>query len=98
MMNVHQLDRRILLDHLRAVEEKYPLHFLGLLPRGTAAHVLEEDAFDLLAEKRDGLSLLGLAKAEVELSERIGHPVGIVLVSGLKGDYGDRVKASVRPF
>lgn len=49
-MNVHQLDRRILLDHLRAVEEKFSLHFLGLLPRGTAAHVLEEDAFDLLAE------------------------------------------------
>ncbi|MGZ8308914.1 MAG: hypothetical protein ACXWU0_03695 [Rhodoplanes sp.] len=91
-MNVHQLDRRILLDHLRAVEEKFPLHFLGLLPRGTV------EAFDLLAEKRDGLSLLGLAKAEVELSERIGHPVGIVLVSGLRGDYGDRVKASVRPF
>ena len=80
------------------MEDRFPLHFVGLLERGSAPHVFGEDAIDLLAEKRDGLSLLGLAKAEVELSERIGHPVGIVLVSGLKGDYGDRVKASVRPF
>lgn len=97
-MNVHQIDRRILLTHLHAVEEKFPLHFLGLLPRGTAAHVFDDDAIDLLAEKREGLSLLGLSGAEIDLAKRLGRPVGIVLVSGLRGDYGERVKASARPL
>jgi hypothetical protein len=69
-----------------------------MLPRGTAAHVAEDDAIDLLAEKRDGLSLLGLCEAEVALAVRIGRPVGIVLVSGLKGSDGERVRASARPL
>jgi hypothetical protein len=86
------------MDHLQAVEEKFPLHFVGLLPRGAAAHVPEEDAIDLLAEKRSGLSLLGLAGAEIELGKRLGRPVGIVLVSGLRGEEGQRVKASARPL
>ena len=38
-MNVHQIDRRILLTHLHATEEKFPLRFVGLLPRGSAPHV-----------------------------------------------------------
>jgi predicted nucleotidyltransferase len=97
-MNVHQVDRKKFLDHLRAVEEKFPLHFVGQLPRGTAAHVSEDDAIDLLAERREGLSLLSLAGAEIELGERLGRPVGIVLVGGLRGDYGERVKSSARPL
>ena len=97
-MNVQQIDRTNFLAHLRAVEEKFPIHFIGMLPRGTAAHVREEDAVELLAEKREGLSLLSLAGAEIDLAERIGRPVGIVLVSGLKGAYGERVKASARPL
>ena len=97
-MNIQQIDRKKFLDHLHAVEEKFPLHFVGLLPRGTAAHVFESDAIDLLAERREGLSLLSLAGAEIELGERLGRPVGIVLVGGLRGDYGERVKSSVRPL
>lgn len=97
-MNVQQIDRKRFLDYLQAVEERFPLHFVGLLPRGTAAHVVEEDAIDLLAEKRSGLSLLSLAGAEMELGRRLGRPVGIVLVSGLRGEEGQRVKASARPL
>jgi predicted nucleotidyltransferase len=97
-MNIQQIDRQRFLDHLHAVEAKFPLHFVGTLPRGTAAHVFEDDAIDLLAEMREGLSLLSLAGAEVELSDRLGRPVGIVLVGGLRGDYGERVKASARPL
>jgi hypothetical protein len=97
-MNVQQIDRGKFLAHLHAVEEKFPLRFIGMLPRGTAAHVREDDAIDLLAEKREGLSLLSLAGAEIDLAERIGRPVGIVLVSGLKGADGERVKASSRPL
>jgi hypothetical protein len=98
IMNVQRIDRKRFLDHLQAVEERFPLHFVGLLPRGTAAHVREEDAIDLLAEKRSGLSLLGLTGAETELGRRLGRPVGIVLVSGLRGEEGQRVKASARPL
>src|SRR5438552_12463992 len=50
-MNVHQIDRKKLLGELHAVEEKFPLRFLGLLPRGTAVHVAGDDAVGLLAEK-----------------------------------------------
>jgi hypothetical protein len=97
-MNVQQIDRSRFLAHLNAIEEEFPLHFIGMLPRGTAAHVFEDDAIDLLAEKREGLSLLGLCEAEVALAARVGRPVGIVLVSGLKGADAERVKASVRPL
>jgi hypothetical protein len=45
--------------------------------------VFESDAVDFLAEKKPGLSLLGLCEAEGDLSNRLGRPVGIVLISGL---------------
>jgi predicted nucleotidyltransferase len=97
-MNVQQTDRKRFLSHLHAVEDKFPLRFLGVLPRGTAAHVSEENAVDLLAERREGLSLLSLVGAEIDLAERLGRPVGIVLVGGLRGDEGERVKASAHPL
>ena len=97
-MNIHQIDRRILLTHLHAVEEKFPLRFVGLLERGSAPHVFGDDAVDLLAEKREGLSLLGLASAEVELSDRLGRPVGIVLRSELHGNDEKRVLAGLKPL
>jgi predicted nucleotidyltransferase len=97
-MNARQIDREMLLKQLHSVEAMFPLHFVGTLPRGTAAHVFADNAIDLLAETGEGLSLLGLTKAESELSKRLGCPVGIVLVGGLRGDYGERVKASARPL
>jgi predicted nucleotidyltransferase len=84
-MNVPVVHRTILKRHVAAVEAKHPIKLLGLLPRGSAAHVFDEDALDFLAEKRPGLDLLGLCEAEVDLSDLLGRPVGIVLVSGLTG-------------
>jgi hypothetical protein len=95
-MNVHQIDRRILLTHLHAVEEKFPLRFVGLLEPGSAPHISGDDAVNLLAEKREGLSLLGLSSAEVELSRRLGRPVGIVLRSELHGGDEERVLAGLK--
>jgi hypothetical protein len=97
-MNVHQIDRRKLLDHLHAVEAKFPLHFLGLLPRGSAVHVFGDNALDLLAEKRPGLSLIALTGAEIDLSQRLNRPVGIVLKSELKGREEQEVLAEARPL
>jgi hypothetical protein len=79
------INRAILRTHVAAVEAQHPIKILGLLPRGSVGHVFEDDALDLLAEKKPGLSLLGLCGAEVDLSDRLGRPVGIVLVSGLRG-------------
>ena len=45
----------------------------------------ETVTLDFLAEKRPGLDLLGLSQAQLDLKELLGRPVGIVLVSGLKG-------------
>ena len=84
-MNVPDVNRSILRMHIAAIEAKHPLKILGLLPRGSAAHIFDDNALDFLAEKRPGLDLLGLAEAQIDLSDLLGRPVGIVLVSGLKG-------------
>jgi len=97
-MNVHEIDRRILLTHLHAVEEKFPLRFVGLLERGSAPHVFGDGAVSFLAEKRNDLSLLGVAGAEVELSDRLGRPVGIILRSELHGEDAKRVLAGLKPL
>jgi hypothetical protein len=97
-MTIHQIDRRTLLAHLRAVEEKFPLRFLGILPRGAAVHVFGDEAVDLLAEKRPGLSLTGLTGAEFDLSRRLDRPVGIVLRSELRGREEEEVLAAARPL
>jgi predicted nucleotidyltransferase len=97
-MNIQQVDRKKLLDHLRAVEKKFPVHFIGLLPRGTAAHIFEDDAIDLLAEKLPGLSLTSLTGAEIDLSQRLKRPVGIVLKSELRGREEQEVLAQTQPL
>ncbi len=83
-MDAPVINRPILRMHVAAVEAKYPIKFIGLLPRGSVGHVFDDNALDFLAEKRSGLSFLGLSGAETDLSERLGRPVGIVLVSGLR--------------
>jgi predicted nucleotidyltransferase len=97
-MNIQRSDRSKFLDHLRAVEGRFPLHFVGLLPRGTAAHVFEDDAIDLLAEKLPGLSLTSLTGAEINLSKRLRRPVGIVLKSELRGREEKEVLSKVEPL
>jgi hypothetical protein len=97
-MNVHQIDRQKLRRHLREIEGKYPLSFVGLLARGSAPHVFGNDAFDFLAEKRHGLSLLSLTGAELDLADLLGHPVGIVLRSELHGNDETRVLATLQPL
>jgi hypothetical protein len=84
-MNAPDINRAILRMHIAAVEAKHPIKILGLLPRGSVGHVFNENALEFLAEKKPGLNLLGLAKAEVDLADLVGRPVGIVLRSGLKG-------------
>ena len=97
-MNIQNIDRRILLTHLHSVEEKFPLRFVGLLEPGSATHVFGENAINLLAEKREGLSLLGVAGAEADLSDRLGRPVGIILRSELHGNDKIRVLAGLKPI
>jgi hypothetical protein len=96
-MNAPDINRSILRMHIAAIEAKYPIRILGLLPRGSAGHVFDENALDFLAEKRPGLDLLGLSEAEVELSDLLGRPVGIVLVSGLKGREAEEFPRLVEP-
>jgi hypothetical protein len=97
-MNVPVLHRPTLRRHIDTIEAKHPLRILGLLPRGSAAHVFEDSALDLLAEKKPGLDLFGLSQAEVDLAELIGRPVGIVLVSGLKGREAIELPRALEPL
>ncbi|MPZ55740.1 MAG: hypothetical protein GEU91_04420 [Rhizobiales bacterium] len=97
-MNAPDINRSILRMHVAAIEAKHPIKILGLLPRGSAAHVFEENALDFLAVKRPGLDLLGLAQAQVDLRELLGRPVGIVLVSGLKGREAEELPRLVEPL
>jgi predicted nucleotidyltransferase len=96
-MNAPDINRSILRMHIAAIEQKYPIKIVGLLPRGSAAHVFAENALDLLAERREGLSLLGLCVAEGDLSDRLGRPVGIVLVTGLRGEEAEEFPRIVEP-
>lgn len=86
-MNAPVIHRDILRLHIAAVEEKFPLRFIGMLPRGTLAHVNEADerAMEFLVEKHEGLTLMGLCDAEIEMGRRLGRMIGLVLTSGLKG-------------
>jgi predicted nucleotidyltransferase len=97
-MNIHQLDRQKLRQRLREIEEKYPLRFVGTLARGSAPHVFGDEALDFLAEKQEGLSLLGLTGAELDLADMLGYPVGIVLRSELHGSDAKRVLATLQPL
>ncbi len=84
-MNVPDINRAILRMHITTIEAKHPIKIVGLLPRGSVGHVFDDNALDFLAEKRPGLDLWELAGVEVELSDLLGRPVGIVLRSGLEG-------------
>jgi predicted nucleotidyltransferase len=96
-MNVPDINRSILRMHIATIEAKHPIKILGLLPRGSVGHVFEDNALDFLAEKRPGLDLLGLVMAERDLSDLLGRPVGIVLVSGLKGREAEEFPRIVEP-
>jgi predicted nucleotidyltransferase len=97
-MNAPDINRSILRMHIAAIEAKHPIKIVGLLPRGSVGHVYDkEDAVEFLAEKRPGLDLLGLAEAQVDLEELLGRPVGIVLVSGLKGREAEEFPRLVEP-
>lgn len=88
----------ILRHHVASIEARYPLKVIGLLPRGEAVHVQEDNALDFLAKKRLGLSLLDIAQAEVDLGEALGRPVGIVLTSEVRGEEAARLSAAARPL
>ena len=68
-----------------------------MLPRGSVGHVFEDNALDFLAEERLGLSLKGLSGAEIDLSDRPGRAVGIVLVSALQGREAEEFPKIVQP-
>jgi hypothetical protein len=83
--------------HIAAIEAKYPIKIVGLLPRGSVGHVFDDNALDFLAEKKPGLDLLGLSGAEIDLGDLLGRPVGIVLKSGLKGREAEEFPRVVEP-
>ena len=85
-MNAPVFHRAILKRHVATVEARYPIRVIGVLPHGSAAHCDDPNSLELLAEKRPGLDLLSFSEAEADLAELLGRPVGLVLVSGLKGE------------
>jgi predicted nucleotidyltransferase len=97
-MYVHSIDRAVLRTHVAAIEAKYPIKIVGILPRGSAGHLFDVTGLDLLGEKKQGLSLLDLCSAEVDLGDLIGRPVGIVLVSGLRDREAEEFPRLVQPI
>jgi predicted nucleotidyltransferase len=97
-MNAPDINRSILRMHIAAIEAKHPIKIIGLLPRGSVGHVFEDNALDFLAEKRPGLSLLELAGSETDLSDKLGRPVGIVVVSGLRDREAEEFPRIVEPI
>lgn len=97
-MNAPDLHRSILRHHVATIEAKYPLRIVGRLPRGGAAHIFDERALDLLGRAEPGLSYIDLASAEGELSDMLGRPVGIVLVSELSGHDAEDFPRQAQPL
>ena len=97
-MYVPPIDHDFLRTHVATIEAKYPIKILGILPRGSVGHLFAVMGLDLLAEYRPGLSLLSLAGAEIELGELIQRPVGIVLVSGLRGWEAEEFPRRMQPI
>ena len=97
-MNIPIPNRSILRMHVAAIEEKYPIKIIGLLPRGSVGHVFDDNALDFLADRKPGLTLLGLSGAEVDLTDKLGRPVGIVLVGGLRDREADEFPKIVEPI
>lgn len=97
-MNAPVIHRAILRQHVASIEARHPIAIVGLLPRGSAGHVFAEDALDFVAEKRPGLDLLGLCQAEADLSELLGRPLGIALLSGLPGLEAVELPKAVEPL
>ena len=97
-MNAPDNFKSIVRHHLATVEAKTRLTFIGMLPSGTIGHWSGEDDMEFLAEKRDGLSLLDLTGAEVDLSDLLGQPVRIVLLSELQGRDAIEIPARATPL
>lgn len=97
-MNAPDAYRSILRHHVATIKAKYPLRIVGVLPRGSAAHVFGDDALSLLGEKRTGLSLFEIAGAEGDLSDLLQRPVGIVMASELSGREAVDLPASSTPL
>jgi predicted nucleotidyltransferase len=97
-MNAPLTQSDMLKKHIAVIEARYPLVILGKLPRGEAAHVFSDDALDLLAEKRPGLSYFDVAGAEIDLSVLVGREVGIVLVSEYATEQGAAAREMAMPL
>jgi predicted nucleotidyltransferase len=97
-MNKPDINRSILRMHIATIEAKHPIKIIGLLPRGSVGHVFEDNALDFLAEKRPGLDLWELCETEGDLSDLLGRPVGIVLVTGLRDREAEEFPRIVEPI
>jgi hypothetical protein len=97
-MNAPVIPRAILRHHVATIEARYPIKVLGQLPQDCASVDQGPNAMVFLAEKRDGLSLLGLSAADVDLGDLLGRPVEIVLVSGLRDREAVELPRLVEPI
>jgi hypothetical protein len=96
-MNKPVIDRSALRRHVQEIERQYPLTISGILPASFTSQ-LQGEGIAFLAERGEGLSLLSLAEAQVALSDRLAHPVAIVLRTGLNGDRLSEADRLVSPL
>jgi hypothetical protein len=97
-MNAPTINRSRLKEAARAIEQRYALTIIGMLPDGIVGHPSGRAPSILLANGADDLSLLDLCAAEVELEDRLGTPARIILGRELKGDRGAAIAAQSRPL
>jgi hypothetical protein len=97
-MNAPMIDRMRLKEAVRAVEQRYTLTIMGILPDGVVGHPSGRDPNILLANGAADLSLVDLCAAEIELEDRLGTPTRIILQSELKGKRGAAIAAQLRPL
>jgi hypothetical protein len=97
-MNAPVIDRSRLLEAIREIEQRHALMIAGVLPDGIVGHPSGSEPLVLLASEREGLSLLDLCSAEVELEDRLRAPVRIILKSELEGARRADLAVEPRPL
>jgi predicted nucleotidyltransferase len=76
---------------VRAIIAKYPVADAGVFGSVARGEDTEDSDLDLIVERRGVLSLLDLARLEIELEELLGVPVGVHTPDEFRPPAGERI-------
>lgn len=95
-------DRREVEVHIKKLQEilpelkkKYPIKYMGVFGSFVRGEQSPSSDLDILVEFNGSITLLGYARLENELSDRLGIKVDLVSKTALKPRIGKRILSEV---